>query len=134
MHLVLTEEVAGVRSGIVRLPRRPGNCRSPGPDASVSAEGTSRYVVVGGRHLDALYRLSAHAHDLMTMAYGVPSRLHPGDPCMPGAVSFMLLTMGGDGGRRPFNPPSDTVTTLGYETEFDLCDQGLAVRNALGTP
>ena len=72
------ERVSPVRSSaIARQPNPRLPVRGPRPDATIAATCAARHVRVGVRALQAPYRLSAHAHDTVAVAYRVASGLDP---------------------------------------------------------
>lgn len=58
---------------------------------AIAAEGAARYLFVCLGPLQLPYRIGSHAHHVVAVTWRVAGGLDPGDPRMPGSVSFMPL-------------------------------------------
>jgi hypothetical protein len=56
---------------------------------AIAAEGAARHSLVRLGALKWLHRAGSHAHNVVTVMKRVAGELDPGDPRMPGPVSFV---------------------------------------------
>jgi len=63
----------------------------PRPDMAVAAERAAWHALVCLGVLQGPYAVGAHAYHPVAVAYWVACGLDPGDPCVPGPVSFVSL-------------------------------------------